>query len=280
MRSLSYILFFALFLLVSCSSDEDELLVKDELEGLVKLQTLENDTHLVELYTASGLLEEGYNEIFLRIRKQGEQTFLQNVQMSWMPMMHMTSKEHSAPHSGIHKVQGKESLYSGYLIFQMPENASESWSLTLNYSIGGENYSLNDGIAVRQSAHRRVSVFTGTDGIKYILALVGPREPKVASNDAMLALYRMNGMMDFSLVNGFTIKIDPRMPAMDNHSSPNNADLVQGQGDVFYYGKINLTMTGYWKINLQLLNETGEVLKGEPVTETNEGSSLFLELEF
>ena len=71
MRSLSYILFFALFLLVSCSSDEDELLVKDELEGLVKLQTLENDTHLVELYTASGLLEEGYNEIFLRIRKQG-----------------------------------------------------------------------------------------------------------------------------------------------------------------------------------------------------------------
>jgi len=39
-------------------------------------------------------------------------------------------------------------------------------------------------------------------------------------------------------------------------------------------------MTGYWKINLQLLNETGEVLKGEPVTDTNEGSSLFLELEF
>jgi len=39
-------------------------------------------------------------------------------------------------------------------------------------------------------------------------------------------------------------------------------------------------MTGYWKINLQLENDLGEIVKGEPVTDSNEASTIFLELEF
>ena len=39
-------------------------------------------------------------------------------------------------------------------------------------------------------------------------------------------------------------------------------------------------MNGYWKLNLMLYNNTSQLIKGEEVTESNEGSSLFLEIEF
>jgi hypothetical protein len=39
-------------------------------------------------------------------------------------------------------------------------------------------------------------------------------------------------------------------------------------------------MTGYWKINLQLANAEGTILKGEEITETVTSSSIFFEIEF
>ncbi|UWX55354.1 hypothetical protein NYZ99_01880 [Maribacter litopenaei] len=67
---------------------------------------------------------------------------------------------------------------------------------------------------------------------------------------------------------------------MGNHSSPNNENLTFDSSTGKYKGKLSLTMTGYWKINLQLFNKQGDVLKGEPVTDENEASSLYFELEF
>lgn len=85
--------------------------------------------------------------------------------------------------------------------------------------------------------------------------------------------------MSFVPVDNFKIIIDPRMPGMGNHGSPNNVDLTQTT-DKVYRGKLSLTMTGYWKINLQLADATSKVLKGEAVTNENEGSSIYFELEF
>ncbi len=76
------------------------------------------------------------------------------------------------------------------------------------------------------------------------------------------------------------ISVDPRMPGMGNHSSPNNEDLVYNAGTQMYDGKLSLTMTGYWKVNLMLYNENGDVLKGETVTDTNPESSLYFDFEF
>ena len=70
------------------------------------------------------------------------------------------------------------------------------------------------------------------------------------------------------------------MPSMGNHSSPNNVNAVQANAGEFYKGKLSLTMTGYWKISLQLANATGEILKGEAITGTTEASSIFFEIEF
>ena len=113
-----------------------------------------------------------------------------------------------------------------------------------------------------------------------MVAYVAPQNPKVATNAISVGVYKMQDMMTFPVVNNFKIKMDPRMPSMGNHGSPNNTDLTQSTTDGFYNGKLSLTMTGYWKINLQLLNASDNVLKGEPVTTENPASSLFLEIEF
>jgi hypothetical protein len=69
------------------------------------------------------------------------------------------------------------------------------------------------------------------------------------------------------------------MPSMGNHSSPRNVNCVQGL-EGLYYGTVSLTMTGYWKFNLMLYNDQGTLIKGEEVTEQNESSSLYFEVEF
>ena len=67
----------------------------------------------------------------------------------------------------------------------------------------------------------------------------------------------------------FTVDIDPRMPDMGNHTSPNNTPLVK-QEDGSYQGTINLTMTGLWRIHLKVKDNEGNVVAGG-----EEGSTLF-----
>lgn len=195
-------------------------------------------------------------------------------------MMHMTNMSHSGPHSDINKKADLETLYEGYIVFQMAENETEYWDLTFEYTISGEVFTATDVIEVPASAKRRVNVFTGSDDVRYVLALIEPKDPKVAINDMSVAVFKMENMMSFPIVNDYQIKIDPRMPSMGNHSSPNNEDLFQLNSNEFYHGKLSLTMSGYWKINLQLLNAETEILKGETVNEETESSSIYFEIEF
>ena len=59
----------------------------------------------------------------------------------------------------------------------------------------------------------------------------------------------------------FTIDIDPRMPDMGNHTSPNNTSLTK-QADGSYSGTINLTMTGLWRIHLTVKDADGNIVAG------------------
>lgn len=279
MKIYKILFLFALAVVTSCSSDDGSTPV-NELDGLVKVKEFTNDTHVVELYTPSGTTQQGYNNITLRIKDKTTNNFIQNATIEWMPMMHMTLMSHSCPFSMVEKVAGKETLYEGYIVFQMAQNATEYWDLKIDYSINETNYTVTDIIDVPATEKRVVSSFMGTDNIRYIVVLVEPKNPKVALNDMTVGIFKMENMMNFPKVNQYKLKIDPRMPSMGNHGSPNNVDLTQSTSDELYRGKLSLTMTGYWKINLQLLNASNEVLKGEAVTDANEASTLFFEIEF
>ena len=266
--------------LASCSNDDNEITTINELDGLIKFKEIINDNHTIELYSNKGALEQGYNEINLRIKNNTSTEYYKNAEISWTPIMHMTSMSHSCPFSSVNKITNEGTLYKGYIMFQMAQNDTEYWDLKIDYTIDGVDYSVTSVIDVPATEKRVVNTFMGTDGTKYLLALIEPSNPKVAVNDIKIGVWKMQNMMSFPVVDGYTVKIDPRMPSMGNHSSPNNINATQANSNSFYNGKLSLTMTGYWKINLQLANTNGDILKGEEITETVESSSIFFEIEF
>jgi hypothetical protein len=281
MKFLKYILP-AIFTLVfvSCSDDDNDIDTIDEVQDLLKVQEISNEKHTIEIYTETGKLVQGYNNLTIRIKDKSTQAFIENATITWKPMMHMTEMAHSCPKSDLVKVSGMQTVYNGFIIFQMAENQMEKWDLTFNYTINGIAYEAVDFIGVPASTKKTVTSVTGIDGVKYVLALIEPKNPAVKINDITIGLFKMENMMSFPVVENFKINLDPRMPSMGNHSSPNNQDLVYNAVTKLYDGKLSLTMTGYWKLNLMLRNQSNEILKGEAVTETNEASTLFLELEF
>ncbi|WP_022827305.1 hypothetical protein [Flavobacterium antarcticum] len=269
------------FTFASCSSDDNNTTnPTNELDGLVKIQQFDNDSHTIELYSKNGLLQQGYNDINIRIKDKQSAAYVKNATITWKPLMHMTMMTHACPYSALTKTNAAGTLYNGFIVFTMPQNTTEYWDLEINYIIDGVNYTAISQIDVPASAKRTLNTFTGTDGTKYVVAYIEPTAPKVAVNDLKVGVWKMENMMNFPMVNGYTVKIDPRMPSMGNHTSPNNVNAVQANPGELYTGKLSLTMTGYWKINLQLANTSGEILKGETVTDAVEASSIFFEIEF
>jgi len=263
----------------SCSSN-DETTSSDELEGLTKFKEIENATHTIEIYKHGGGLEQGYNEIALKIKDKTTNQYIENATISWKPLMHMAAMSHSCPKSVIEMASTDKSVYKGYLVFQMAQNTTEYWDLKVDYTINGSSYTVTSVLDVPASAKQRVSTVTGSDAVRYVVAYVVPHHPKVGVNEMQALVFKMQDMMTFPIVDNYTLKIDPRMPSMGNHSSPNNVDLTQATAGDFYNGKLSLTMTGYWKLNLQLVDGFGTVLKGETISDAVTASTLYFEIEF
>ncbi|WP_343487253.1 hypothetical protein [Allomuricauda sp. d1] len=269
-------------LFTACSESNDDPIVIDEnpLAAFNLLSSFEANNHTVEVYSKQNQYTIGYNELFFRIKDNGTDSYISDASLTMTPMMHMEMMSHSCPKSTISNTK-EASVYKGFSIFQMPGNATEYWELGLEYSFGGQTYNLAERIEVKAPADgkKRVNVFTGADENRYVLAMM-PMKPEVAVNDFSAMLFKMENMMTFPVAEGYTIEIDPRMPGMGNHSSPNNQNLTFDASNNMYKGKLSLTMTGYWKINLKVKDASGALLKGEDVTEENEASSLYFEMEF
>lgn len=278
MRFLRILLLVLLTIFASCTNNDTPEV--NELDGLFKFKEITNTTHTIELYKHIGGLEQGFNEIALKIKDKVTNQYIKNATVTWMPVMHMAMMNHSCPKSAVTKVSTDGLVYEGYIVFQMAQNATEYWDLKIDYTINDKAYSATSVIDVPASAKQRVSSFTGSDSVRYIVAYVDPHHPKVGINDMVAGVWKMQDMMTFPLVDNFKLKIDPRMPSMGNHSSPNNIDLTQTIAGDLYNGKLSLTMTGLWKINLQLLNDSGTVLKGETITDAVPASSIYFEIEF
>ncbi len=266
----------------SCSkSDDDNQKVDDNpLVDYNMLTAIKANGHDIQIYSEQQQFTLGYNELLIRIKDDATDTYVKNANIVWKPVMHMTDKMHSCPTSAV-ETTSETSVYRGFVVFQMPGNVDEYWELTLDYKIAGLDFSAVERIDVKSPADgkRRINSFMGSDDVRYILAMM-PIKPKEGVNDFSALLFKMENMMDFPAVKDYKVAVDPRMPGMGNHTSPNNADLVYDAISKTYKGKLNFTMTGYWKINLKLENDSGVTLKGEDVTEENESSSLFFEIEF
>ncbi len=130
-----------------------------------------------------------------------------------------------------------------------------SWTIKIkvhNHLYDKEGY-LTIPVTVNEPITSKIKSFTAAhDGGKYFIALIDPFSPKVGINDMEIAIYKKASLMSFPADSSLSILFTPEMPTM-NHGSPNNINPVHlGKGH--YKGKVNFTMTGWWRLNMDYLS--------------------------
>jgi hypothetical protein len=288
-RSFTRTLFFTAFglavVFTSCKKDET---VQPESAipaptGLHLLASAQDSGRTVEVYNEAGPLKVGYNQLFLRVKDAAGQA-IGNANISWKAVMAMdmggTVYQHGCPASAVSVSTTDASLYQGAVTFIMSSTDMGGWTLRITYDGGSGARSLEIPVTVEGSEtdyHKEFQMVPGNDGEMYVLALVAPSVPITGTNAMAVAIFKQQGEMEFPQVDGYTLRVDPRMPGMGNHGAPGNQDLTQGS-DGLYHGQVGFSMSGYWKINLILENASGEVLCGEAVTADHAESSLNFKL--
>jgi hypothetical protein len=269
-------------LLLACKKEPVKVTTSvNEAAGLHRIDSLTKGNYTFYIYKKdTGKLVLGYNEVYLQLKNNVTGSFIEDASLSWKPLMHMATMSHSCPSSTIQKVANTKTLYVGYFIFIMSSDNMSYWEITYNYINGTDTLAkvTNRPLVINPVGRARYNSFKGSDSSNYFLALVNPTAPKVGANVITAYLYKEVDLFTFTPVTNYTIKIDPRMPDMGNMTSVNNIDLTYNSG--IYAGTLNLNMTGYWKINLVVLNASNAVIAGQAVTETTDASSVYFEIEF
>jgi hypothetical protein len=274
-------------LLTACEKGVDE--TPNPVEGLKEIQAFQINNYTVSAWNETGEWRLGYTKVYFTVQDK-EGNFIENAELTAFPEMDMGMHKHSTPRAEITKVASK-ALYETYYAFLMYSGQGNgTWYYDLTLKVGDSTNSIEDVVIDVKNAFRPdgktvrkvIQSLTSVDGNakRYVVTLVEPVHPKVGNNDITAYIHESKDANTFIPVERFVLKLDPRMPSMDNHSSPNNADLKWDPTEKIYKGKVNFSMTGYWKLNLILLNEQDETLYGNPVSEATEASSLFFEVEF
>lgn len=280
MKRLSIYIFIALIsFTTACKKSNDSPLQPTEDKYLIK--TLDGNNERIEIYTNNQKIKVGYTQFWIKIISKADQKLLFPENMSWQPVMHMPGMEHSTPHSPLTKSLEPDFSYEGYVVFSMASDAESFWELTFQYKNGGKLTNVSTRLAVGNLPEHTKSVQSFTVGKdSYTLAMVQPETPQMGRNEISSVFLKSSDHESYEEVNGYSIEIDPRMPSMDNHSSPNNKKMTQEGNSGKYKGSLNLSMSGLWRINLVLKDADGNIIKGEPITPENKKSSLYFEFEF
>src|SRR5690554_6570013 len=171
--------------------------------------------------------------------------------------MDMGNMQHSSPiEQPVFNSNTK--MYEGLVVFTMHSGLGD-W--TLDVDVNGEIVTFPVNVLDSQTGTKYVGSYTGTDAEKYIVSLVKPFDWSVGMNDVSIMVHKKESMMSFPAVEDFTIVMDPQMTSM-GHGSPNNVSPTP-IGDGYYKGKVNFTMTGDWRLNLDLIKASDTIVKAE-----------------
>lgn len=244
--------------------------------------TTDSDGYKISIEALNGTFYKGYNEIRLKITNSQTKEKVDVSAVTFLPIMtNAEGSKISCPHR--YNLQEKDRYFSGYAVFADESHVNKSWELYISFTIANQRYTVKQAVTVQEQSNKNLNMtaFRGMDDEQYFIALVSPQKPKIAENELVAGIYKLNkatnppsggfpdpSQFSYTEVSGYTLKLDPRMPepSMGNHSSPNNKDLTQ-QSDGLYHGLVNYTMTGNWTLNFILLNENGRILKGTKVPE-------------
>ncbi|MBP5366767.1 MAG: FixH family protein [Bacteroidales bacterium] len=224
----------------------------------------------ITAYSSAGEFHTGYNEIFFVATKKLSGNYVKNFDISNItPLMYMIKmdKEHSTAVGAVENFDnGILAVKRGWVSFVMSSSDGGSWTLSYDATVlDGRGTLERAGITVNALPNGQTwlkSFKAGDD--TYYLSLVNPTDWVTGTNAIRAYISKKSAQMTtpYALANEvFTVEIDPRMPDMGNHSSPNNVALTR-QDDGSYQGEINLTMSGLWRIHLTIKDASGNIVAG------------------
>ncbi len=247
-----FILLFSLSI-ISCSKNDSILNDVNPTSGLLKLA---NNYAIgsglkVEIYTTDSAFT-GYNKWFIALKDSATNTFVENAQISLNPNMNMGTMSHSAPYENPNSTIAVNKLFPCSVTFTMP-SVSGTWSVNVsvtnlsNNKVGSCVLPINVKDVSPSKMFSFISLADNTS--KYFVGFIPPTKPIIGINDFEFVVYKKQSMMMFPADSSLTIDFTPTMPTM-GHGSPNNVNPVH-IGNGHYKGKVNFTMTGLWRLNMQ-----------------------------
>ena len=217
----------------------------------------------VKVYAQEALFV-GYNYILVQVKDNATGEILDNPNMMFMPVMEMNSgMMHACP---LEQPTYNTSLQvmEGTITFVMPSMGQGKWNLGLKLkNTAGTEEDINIDVDVMQKAESQLFSFVSTHdpNQNVFVALVNPRMPQIGINDFEVVAYERQSMMSWPALEMLNIEIDPEMPTM-GHGSPNNVNPID-MGEGHYLGKVNFTMSGFWRVNMKFMTATNEMMKDD-----------------
>jgi len=254
------------FLFTQCSEDDQDATPTNPTDPLLEnfqligTATIDGHSTTLEIYAQESLFA-GYNRIALRPLEGDNGAIVEGASLRFKPMMQMNSgMMHATPFENPTYDEDLQA-YVGTVTFIMPSTDMGNWTLEVAVEEPGDTArTFSQTIEVEAREETRVISFISntSDSTRYFVAMISPTAPEVGINDFGLVIYKREDMMTYPPVEDLLVKMEPEMPTM-GHGSPNNEDPTH-QIDGYYWGFVNFTMTGYWKVNLTFTNGSGEVV--------------------
>ncbi len=257
-----------------CCSAEEALNTYNFLQTLKlipELTTVIDGKYNVYVYSKTGIFHTGYNDIYFVATKKETGNYIKDLTVtSNTPLMYMSKMNmyHSTPVSDKSRIVNYDYLAVKRVWVSFLMNSSENGSWTYSYEVdvlgksGGVEKKDIVVNALPEGQAWLKSFKVGDD--TFFLSLVNPTDWKTGTNEIRAYVSKKSNPITTPYAPAsetFTVDIDPRMPDMGNHTSPDNTPLVK-QEDGSYLGSINLTMTGLWRIHLKVKDAEGNVVAG------------------
>lgn len=249
-------LLFSMLLLAGCSDDETTF---NPTQGLLKITEgyALGAGAKVELWGERDLFA-GYNNLYFALYDSVSGKRITESHIHLNPVMDMGTMSHSCPVEEPGEDAVNE-LFPAAIMFSMPSGSMGSWTLEVNvhnHQNGLFGAALFD-INVQSATPAAMLAFQGESGTRYYLGYKFTEPLKVGVNAFEVIAYTYQEG-EFVPAEALTIHLTPEMPSM-GHGSPNNEDPVH-TGNGHYTGKTNFTMSGEWRLNLEITD--GEATLG------------------
>lgn len=259
-RKLILLLFLLIITFIGCSEDENPVTPPDPFEGLTKISEAyaTGAGMKVQLWAKTSLFV-GYNNLYIAVMDSATGNFVTDAHIHLEPMMDMGTMQHSAPFENPSSTLAVNSLFPCSVVFIM-SSMGGTWKLNVEVHNHTTNKEGTASIPVTVSEVTppvMKSIVALNDSSKLFISYLKPSKLNVGINDFEITIHKRMNMMNFPADSGYTIVLTPEMPSM-GHGSPNNVDPVHS-GNGHYKGKVNFTMTGDWRLNLDIF-KNGEVV--------------------